>query len=165
MYLGFLIIVFVLWEDRKIMRLDFKAVQVFITLMILLTFLRIALASAIHDAGFNPLDVNKGINQVSFWQLGLVFWEDAFFAAPIYYMKDRLRLPRFVWLPIVAALSIYFALGHLYQSELAFFATLLIPYFVFYKFGKKYGFGTTMVCHVLFDMFTLLTFKMLSVVL
>src|SRR5690606_19924907 len=111
------------------------------------------------------LDINKGIEHIPFWRLALVFWEDAFFAIPIYYMKDKWKWSRYLWMPITAALSIAFGVGHMYQFEMAFFAALLIPYLFFYKYGVKYGFGTTMICHILFDMFTIITFRLLSVVL
>lgn len=162
---GFLIMALVFWRDRHLLRVDLKAIQTFITLMILLTFLRIAMTSFAMEIGIDVLKINKGIDQIDFWRLALVFWEDAFFAIPIYYMKDKWKWSRYLWLPIVAALSITFGVGHMYQFEMAFFATLLIPYLIWYRYGKRFGFGTVMICHILFDMFTITTFKLLSVVL
>lgn len=155
----------VLCFDRKILKIDLNAIQSFLTLMTLLTFLRLALASIAIEFDIYPQDINKGLAHIPYWRLALVFWEDAFFAIPIYYMKDRWNWSKYIWLPIVAALSVAFGLGHMYQGEWAFFATLVIPYAIFYRYGKRFGFGTTMICHILFDMITITTFKLLSVVL
>ena len=160
---GFLIILLVYWKDREVLRIDFKAIQTFVTLMILLTFFRFAAASFFNDLfNIHVSDINQGFSRIPFWRLALVFWEDAFFAIPIYYMKDKWQWSRYLWMPIVAALSITFGIGHMYQFEIAYFATLLIPYLLWYRYGKKFGFGTVMICHILFDMFTLLAFKMLD---
>jgi hypothetical protein len=163
--IGILILLLVYWKDRKILKFDLDVVGKFLTLMVILTFVRITLASIAAEFGIYPQHFNKGLGMVPYWRLALVFWEDAFFAIPIYYMKDRWQWSKHIWLPIVAVLSIIFGLGHMYQGEWAFFATLLVPYFFFYRFGKRFGFGTTMVCHILFDMITIATFKSLSVVL
>ena len=158
---GLLIFGLVYWKDREVLRFDFKAVQTFITLMILLTFVRFTLFSFGFDMfQINIIDINQGFSSIPFWRLATVFWEDAFFAIPIYYMKDRWKWSEYIWLPITAALSIYFAQAHMYQFEMAYFATLIVPYLIFYRYGKKYGFGTSMTCHILFDMFTLLAFKL-----
>ena len=161
MLIGFLIVGLVYWKDREVLRFDFEAVKNFIALMVLLTFFRLAIFSFGHDVlGINIADINQGFGRIDFWRLGLAFWEDAFFAIPIYYMKDKWKWSSYIWLPITAALSIHFGLGHMYQFEMAYFAALIIPYVFFYRYGKKYGFATTMICHILFDMFTLLTFKL-----
>jgi hypothetical protein len=164
MIVGLLIFVLVFWKDRKTLHFDLNVVQKFITLMILFTFARFTLLSVLSDFGLNIFDLNKGIETLSFWRLALVFWEDAFFALPIYYMVDKWKWSKYIWMPIAAVLSIRFGLGHIYQFELAYIASLLIPYAVFYRMGRKYGFGTTMTCHILFDMFTIITFKLSPIV-
>jgi len=156
---GFLIFAIVLWKDREILRFDYKAVQTFLWFMVGLTFLRFFLFSIAAEFGLYITDINQGLEHIKFWRLGLVFWEDAFFAIPIYYMVDKWKWKEYIWLPITAILSIRFGIGHMYQFEAAYFAALLIPYLAFYRYGKKYGFGTSMVCHILFDMITIITFK------
>lgn len=158
--IGIAIFFLVLWKDKSVMRIDFNILKNFMALMVLLTFFRLFLFSVVNEFGFRITDINQGIGQIEFWRFGLVFWEDAFFALPIYYMIDKWKWSQYIYLPIIAVLSICFGLGHMYQFEAAYFATLIIPYGVFYKFGKRYGFGTTMICHILFDMITFLTFKM-----
>lgn len=153
------------WKDRDILHVNPEAIKNFVVLMILFTFVRFALFSFGAEFGFDINQFNQGASKVRFWQLTLVFLEDASFGIPIYYMIDKLKLSRYIWMPVVAAMSIIFGLGHMYQFEAAFLISLIIPYFVFYEFGRKYGFGTTMICHVLFDMFTLICFKLVPLVI
>lgn len=160
MIIGILIFCAVFIFDRKLLRVQLKTIQTFLTLMALMTFFRLAIFSFASSLGIDILGLNQGIGNIPFWRFATVFWEDAFFAIPIYYMVDKLKWSKYIYMPIVAVGSIVFGLGHMYQFEMAFFATLIIPYFVFYKAGKKYGFGTSMICHILFDMITFLTFKM-----
>ena len=166
MLIGFLILGLVYWKDRELLRFDFQAVKSFIAIMVFLTFFRLALFSfGIDIFGENIVYLNKGLRQVSFWKFSLVFWEDSLFAIPIYYMKDKWQWSKYLWVPIVTISSAYFGIGHMYQFDAAFFFALVVPYFLFYRYGVKYGFGTTMTCHILFDMFTFLTFKLLPIVL
>ena len=165
MIVGFLITLIVIKYDPKVIRVEFKAIKNFMALLFLLTFLRLFLFSVAHSLGIDMLGINKGIGHIEFWRFGLVFWEDAFFAIPIYYMIDKWKWSKYISLPIIAALSIWFGTGHMYQFEAAYFATLVIPYAIFYKFGKRHGFGTTMICHILFDLVTFLTFKIAPLVL
>lgn len=158
--LGLVIFAVVLWKDPKTLRINLDVIKTFLTLMVLLTFFRLFIFSLSKTfLGISIADVNGGFADIEFWRLGLVFWEDAFFAIPIYYMADKWKWKEYIWLPIAAALSVYFAQGHMYQFELAYLFALIIPYTIFYRFGKMYGFGTTMICHILFDMITILTFK------
>lgn len=162
---GLVIFLLVFLFDRKLLRIDLKVIQTFLTLMVLMTFFRLALFSFLQSMGIDVLSLNEGIGAIPFWRFATVFWEDAFFAIPIYYMIDKWKWHRYIYMPIIAIASIYFGLGHMYQFEMAYFAALIIPYAVFYKAGKKYGFGTSMICHILFDMITFLTFKMAFFVL
>jgi len=159
MILGLIIFALVLIFDRKILKIDLKVIQTFLTLMALMTFFRLALFSFGQSLGLDMISMNEGINQIPFWRFATVFWEDAFFAIPIYYMIDRWKWNKNIYMPIIAVGSIVFGLGHMYQFEMAYFATLIIPYAVFYKAGRKYGFGTSMICHIVFDMITFITMK------
>ena len=96
------------------------------------------------------------------WQTTLgVFWEDMCHTVPLVilgrmYAKEkwyqRLRLP------LMAMVMFSFGSGHMYQG--AFASCLLSLYIpVTMKLGKKYGFGTVMLCHMFYDMATLLSLK------
>ena len=160
MSIGVLILGLVCWKDRDVLRIDFKALINFLHIIIFFTLFRFVFFSFMNEFGISIHDMNQGFTSIELWRLPAVILEDAFFAIPIYYIKDKWKCSKYLWMPIVGALSLYFAVGHIYQSTLAFFATILIPYLFFYELGKKYGFGTTMICQVVFDIFSVITFKL-----
>lgn len=160
MPLGLLIMMIVFIRDPKVLRVDLKAVNYFVTIMICFTFFRLAILSFLSSYGVDFSPILETFKYIEFWRLGLVFWEDAFFAIPIYYIIDRWKWSKFLALPAIATLSTVFAVGHLYQGLHVFLITLIVPYLFFYRYGKKYGFGTTMICHVLFDMFFLVALRL-----
>lgn len=93
------------------------------------------------------------------WQLTLtVFWEDACHTLPLALLQRF--LPNKLWakaLNFVALLLVMlsFGLGHTYQGiGAACLISLYIP--ISLKLGKKYGFGTMMICHTLYDLSTAL---------
>ena len=144
--------------DKKVMRLNLTSLSKFISIMVGVTLIRWAIMSIV---GYNYN--SPALNIPLFWFL-LVWWEDAVFSLPIYWLKDKFKLSKYIWIPITVALSVYFAIGHLYQGQ-AGWITIVLPYFVGYKLGKKYGFATTMACHVLYDIFTFLCVKLAPFVL
>jgi len=98
------------------------------------------------------------------WTMGLVFWEDMFFAVPLYFIWKYMNR-KWLQISLTVMLSILFGLGHAYQCLQGIAITAFLPYFVSYHFGKKYGFGTSMCGHVLYDFSTMMAVKMLPIVL
>jgi hypothetical protein len=94
------------------------------------------------------------------WQTTLgVFWEDAVHALPLVLLgkmfanKTWYKIAK--W-PLLAAVMCSFGAGHLYQGVLA--ACMLSFYIPFsMKMGEKHGFGTVMLCHMMYDLITLLS--------
>lgn len=68
----------------------------------------------------------------------------------IYYAEKF--LPKWIFVPIVVLSSLIFGAGHLYQGYFVAALLSLYPYFVSYKYGKKYGYGTVMLCHITYDL-------------
>lgn len=165
MCIGFLIFVALYCFDRETIRIDKVGVGKFLWFMGTVTIVRLVLISISVSLGASPFDINSGANQLDFWNLSLVFWEDCIFAIPLYYMKDRWNWSKYIYIPLFMMSSVVFALGHIYQGEWVFFPMLLVPYLAFYKNGKKWGFGTVMVCHILFDMITYATLKLAPLML
>jgi membrane protease YdiL (CAAX protease family) len=61
---------------------------------------------------------------------------------------------RFLKFLMLVISSLTFAAGHLaYGPVWAGMLLIYVP-FLSYRYGKKYGLGTVMVCHVLYDLFT-----------
>lgn len=67
----------------------------------------------------------------------------------IYYAKKF--LPHWAFVIVAVLTSAVFGLGHLYQGWLAAVLLSAYPYFISYHYGKKHGYGTVMVAHVIFD--------------
>lgn len=107
---------------------------------------------------------NTAINPTAmpaFKSLILVPWEDSFFSIlGIYFFKDFLKLSKKFWIPIAIAFSVIFASGHISYGYPWAAITLSFPYFVSYHYGKKYGYGTIFVMHILYDFSTVLTIKL-----
>lgn len=157
--IGILILVLSYFFNRDSLKIDRKAVVNFLSIMTIVTFLRLAILSFTHAIGINAFDTSA-LSNIQFWQFALVFWEDAFFAMSIYYIKDVFKFSKYIWIPFTIIISLYFGQGHLYQGLVAGLVSCIVPYYVFYKLGLKYGFGTTMLCHVLYDMITYTTVKL-----
>lgn len=91
-----------------------------------------------------------------------VFWEDACHGLPLVLLQMMIgtktwltKIINAVALGLVAA---SFGSGHVYQGTFAAMILMLyIPYSM--KLGKKYGFGTVMVCHTLYDLSTIIAIK------
>ena len=76
--------------------------------------------------------------------------------ASLMFQKSKM----YSWLskPLLVLVMLSFACGHIYQGLFPALAiSLYIP--VAMKMGKKYGFGTVMISHMLYDMSTLLSIR------
>ena len=96
------------------------------------------------------------------WQaLFGVFWEDACFSMPLVLaglMFNKSKLWSWLSKPMLAVVMASFACGHLYQGlSSALMISLYIPFAM--QMGKKYGYGTVMLCHIMYDFSTLLSLK------
>ena len=70
MLTGFLIVLILLWKDKKVLSVNFEAIKNFLALMVLLTFLRLFLFSVLKVFDLSILDINEGIDTIPFWRLG-----------------------------------------------------------------------------------------------
>lgn len=91
-----------------------------------------------------------------------VFWEDACHGLPLLLVQTALGMDKLykkiINYVILAVVMFSFGSGHLYQGTAASLMLMLyIPYSI--RFGKKYGFGTVMICHTLYDLLTIVTIK------
>ena len=152
-------------KERDSMRITWDKLAQFVAFLVMVAVFRLLYYQYQFDTGamqFLPtLPPEIGNNK---WTLGLVFWEDMFFGFPIYlafkYLKQK-------WLAILitVVLSVFFGLGHEYQGMYAVALTALAPYFVSNYFGSKYGFGTAMCGHVLYDVSTVYLIQLLPYLL
>jgi len=133
----------------ELVRFDFKAFRSFLLLMLYTAVLRTLYVLA---TGKNPINLDL----FDFPLLFFVFWEDMFFVFPsllLYHLTKN----KYLVAPVMLVSSIIFAIGHLYQGVMA--PIILLGYVpAMFYFGRKYGLGTVMACHVAYDVLTYLTF-------
>lgn len=95
----------------------------------------------------------RNIGQLPYFSFLTVFWEDALHTLPLA-MLDRMRENRnwIKWIryPLMILLMANFGLGHLYQGiwvaiQMCFYVPLVT------NLGKKHGFGTVILGHMMFD--------------
>ena len=151
------------FTDKHAMRADFGAVAKFLAFMAMVTCIRIAGYDFMMRTGTPLPGVPPELSAIGLWRLILVFWEDAFYVLPIYWMskyeKDKkFKLLTWSW---ALGLSLNFALGHAYQGLGGVAMTFFYPFFISFRYGKKNGFGTIMMCHILYDFITVMTIKLM----
>jgi hypothetical protein len=143
----------------------------------------LVLISVIRWLGFHFLaspEMIKGIKAMADlipWQAVLgTPWEDACHGLPLAIISASCYARRFhpsgltwsharwyKWVekPLLFMVMMAFASGHLYQGIWQALAiSLYIPFSI--NMGTKYGFGTVMVGHIMYDMSTLLLFKWMA---
>lgn len=145
-------------KEKDIVRITWSKVAEFSGFLALLFVARICFFDfALKSGLINALPVPPP--EISLWSLFLVFWEDTFFGMPIYFANKYIK-NKWVFGAFVVALSLLFGSGHAYQGIYGVVITSFLPYFICYKYGSKYGFGTTMVGHILYDFSTIAALKL-----
>jgi len=148
--------------QKKVIRVEKKAFFDFAKFLAVVTLYRIVLFKIFGHTKYLT-DAAANISIIP-WPLTLtVFWEDACHGLPLFLLKrligDRKWLKPFYYLAL-GLVMFEFGLGHVYQGVLsACMLSLYIPYSI--KLGEKYGFGTVMLSHTLFDLTTILSIKFL----
>lgn len=145
-------------KRSKLVRIDWNNVAAFLGFMALVSALRMGLMDSTVDMDYSGVDIT------TFKHFMWVWWEDSFFALPIYYFKDHLKTSKKVWIPITIALSLMFGFIHLAYSPWWALLVTTFPYALSYRFGKRYGFGTVMACHVLYDVMTQISVKLMHLI-
>jgi hypothetical protein len=166
MYPFWILGILVMWAviaagKKQLLKVEFKPVVKWCTFLALLTVWRIMMAklasyNGIHDA--EPFIIP--------WMASFtVFWEDACHGLPVLLLRQLIGVHKW-WAKILnfimlAVTMFSFGLGHLYQGLVpAMILCMYIPYSI--RCGKKYGFGTVMICHMLYDLVTLLFVQYLA---
>lgn len=148
-------------KHRDLLRIQWKSVGKWILFLGGLTVYRIVLFKYFGDHEYLK-EAAEGALTIP-WQATLtVFWEDLCHTVPLVILSrwlgnDKLWKKALTWLAIIAVM-ISFGLGHVYQGAIAAFVLSFYIPFTFKK-GQEVGFGTVMLCHVLYDLVTILTLQ------
>ena len=153
--MGVVSFIYCILYESKLIRIEWDAISRFLAFMTLVVFVRWSIMSLLMSNG-DVLSHNVDTNSIQLYQLATVFWEDMAFALPFVFLK---RLPyvgnKYVWSVLFLVSSVLFALGHTYQGNTWATITVIYPWYVSYRYGMKYGFGTVMICHMLYDFITI----------
>lgn len=143
-------------EYKDMLRIQPKSLAMFIKRMVLITIYRLIVMHFFPPSPVDPvLSIPVGLTAT-------VFWEDAVFTMPLAIASMILGdgwISKIIMGLLTVMVMISFGSGHLYQGAFsAAFISLYIPVVV--KLGKKHGFGTVMLCHMLYDFVTIMTIKL-----
>lgn len=152
--IGSLIMLACLFKNKKLLRVQWNSVASFIAIMALVICIRLACINFLYKnlPGFQIPTVPLELQIMGIWNIALVFWEDAVFGMSIYWL---MRFKKWIAWPLIIAISALFGYEHMYQGIVVAGILSLYPYLISYRYGSKYGFGTVMVCHTLYDFMTI----------
>jgi hypothetical protein len=145
-------------NHRDLLRVDISGLLRFAKMMVMVTAFRFFIFKVI--APHDMLDNVRSMVHLIPWQATLgVFWEDAVHVLPLVILGrmfgDRKWYKYISW-PLLAMVMCSFGAGHTYQGLVAAIGlSFYIPFSM--KMGKKYGFGTVMLSHMMYDLITLLS--------
>lgn len=159
----FVVLATVFAGHKDVVRVEKQSVFKWVKFLFMLTIYRFILFKLFpHFSIF--VEAQKNITSIP-WPLTLtVFWEDACHGLPLLLLQRWTGMDK-TWKKVLnytlmGLVMIEFGAGHMYQGIMAaLFLMLYVPYSI--KYAKKYGFGTVMICHTLFDLSTILAFKYL----
>ena len=146
--IGTVIFVLVFIFDRKTLSIKWDKVSTFIGFLITMFLIKAGIDSyRFYTSGHISLPPEHFFSPT--YRLTMVWWEDLVFALPIFYTKKFFS--KKIWIPVAIISSSLFGLGHIYQGIVAVAVTGLYPYFISNKYGEKHGFGTVMLCNIVYD--------------
>jgi len=160
----FMILATVFAGYKEVVRVEKVALLKWLRFLCIITAYRVVLFKLFPNVTMLKEAV-KNVTSVP-WQITpSVFWEDAAHTLPLFFIQmwlgtDKLW-KRIVHYILLTMIMIEFGLGHVYQGIPAAIAlSFYIPYSL--KLGKKFGWGTIMIGHILFDLTTILTLKLFA---
>lgn len=134
-------------RHKDLVAVNTKAVFNFIGIMLFISALRVI---GMYLDGSAPQYGGSIIG------LTMVWWEDVFFTLPLL-IAYKQNVSKYILIPATILSSIAFAVGHLYISVPWALFLLIYIYFISFKYRLKYGLGTVMICHVVYDLMTVMS--------
>lgn len=158
---GALVFVAILAAGQKsLLRIEGKPVFKWIIFLAAVTLWRLFLYKVVSLNG----TVSKQVNFLPPLVALTVWWEDMCHGVPLLILRKLIGVNKWtrpIHLFCTLATMLSFGMGHLYQGPLAAcILSLYIPYSV--RKGEQYGFGTIMICHMSYDLATMLFVSYIS---
>jgi uncharacterized integral membrane protein len=160
--LGTLIIIATYFSSYKdLLKIDKSAIVKWSKLISMITIYRIIILIFFNN-NESVQNITSGAAQIP-WPAALtVFWEDAvhgmLLAIFARVVGDTGPYKKALVYFVIFLVSLSFGIGHIYQGAwAAIFLSLYVPFT--FKKGQQIGFGTIMICHIVYDLATMLTIQ------
>lgn len=157
-----ILMIYMTWrsEHRNILRIEPAAILKFLKFLVMITLFRFVVFKFLAPQAMVDAATSMA-NLIPIGAIFGVFWEDAVHSMPL--VLAGLAYGSHKWYPwlskvALAIVMLSFAAGHIYQGTLAA-CGISLYILVSMGMGKKYGFGTVMICHILYDLTTILSFR------
>lgn len=98
--------------------------------------------------------IMEPVRRLSIQTLLAVWWEDLFYVFPALFALYA-GMPRWIVYPLLGVMSFDFMLGHMYQGAIGHI-TFFYPFISLWA-ARKWGLGTSMVCHIAYDVAVVLS--------
>ena len=162
--MGIVVFILVLRSSySNLLRVEKKPILSWLVTLTVVTALRIAAFWIFLKSGESTAGLKEKLSEVGTipWPAILgVFWEDFCHSMPLVILESMFSSKWFMPLRILALVTVMiaFGMGHVYEGV---GSAVLIAFYIplSMKMGKKYGFGTVVICHMLYDLCTILTVK------
>jgi len=147
-------------EHRNLIRIEPKGIFKFCKILAVITIIRMIMFKLLMPDSMAET-ARSVTDMIPIPVLLSVFWEDACHTLPLALAGAMWGTKKFY--PILSKIALVvvmlaFGSGHIYQGLIPACAICVyIPYTL--SLGKKFGFGTVMICHIMYDMATLLSLK------
>lgn len=154
------------YKKDEFIRIEWDALAKFVGFMAIITMVRFCMADIAMMFSPETIEsVTRSVQGIGVGSTLFVFWEDVWFVMPIaFIMRKIFPTHKKIATLLIVLISVIFGMGHLYQGYMA--AVLaLYPFFISYRYGKKYGLGTVMLCHMFYDFVTVMTVKNINLLL
>lgn len=157
--LGIIMVIATLCSEHKdLMEVKPKSLLKFLRTMLTVTAFRCVMMYFFPPTLASAAPILK----IPLWLTATVGWEDAAHTLPLAlaarFLGDKVPAKVMIW-ALTAMMMVSFGLGHVYQGV---FSACMISFYipVVTNLGKKHGFGTVMLCHMMYDFITLLTVRL-----
>ena len=158
-------VTYLVWnsDHRGLLKISKEGLLKFARFLAVATVVRVFYLSIIAPDAF--IAMIRHSTQIMPWQTMFgTYWEDACQALPLVILGSMIEGKRWLkplYFMLIAGMSITFGISHSYEGLQAMIVmSLYIPFTM--RLGKKYGFGTVMICHVVYDLLTYFTFKIIT---
>lgn len=142
--IGIITFLFALKKAPETVRIDINRVIRFGIACLFIFLIKAFYYAQIGKESYLDTVYLNGINS-----LAAVWWEDACFVLPYLLAYHFFGKKSFILFPVFVFTTFVFMQGHSYQGP-AGMLTFIFPFTSFY-YGRKYGAGTMMLCHIIYD--------------